>query len=379
MADAIAGVTASGFAERGGRRVERRAWRARLAVTRFAKNEGAEMSEVSISVIVDSYNYGQFIEEAIDSVLAQDFAMERVEILVVDDGSTDDTAERVGRYGERVKYIYKKNGGQGSAFNVGFANARGEIVAMLDADDYWLPGKLRRIAEAFDENPEAGMVYHRLEEYDMRTGARRDSSFTAISGDIAANRELLLRYILYPTSSLAFRRRCAEKLLPIPENLTIQADSHLSGLIIFVAPIVAIEESLAVYRVHGGNLFHAPGAEQDDVRTRRRIETFGRLTHGMKAWLKANGYDLRQPDLQALFMQWFLTPEADEFRLRSPGRLRFFRHLWRYNRYFGPRLTWRHLAVNYANAFGSLALGYKHLHFLEEGIVFARHRVRQLF
>src|SRR6266852_114001 len=100
------------------------------------------MSAITITVLIDTYNYGHFIEEAIESVLSQDFPSEKMEILVVDDGSTDDTAERVRKYGERVKYLYKDNGGQASAFNYGSARARGEYVALLDADDYWLPGKL---------------------------------------------------------------------------------------------------------------------------------------------------------------------------------------------------------------------------------------------
>jgi len=70
-----------------------------------------------ITVLIDTYNYGRYIEEAIESVLAQDFPAEEMEILVVDDGSTDDTRARVGKYADRVKYIYKKNGGQASAFN----------------------------------------------------------------------------------------------------------------------------------------------------------------------------------------------------------------------------------------------------------------------
>jgi glycosyltransferase involved in cell wall biosynthesis len=321
-----------------------------------------------VTVLIDAYNYGQFIEEAMESVLAQDFAADQMEIIVVDDGSTDDTAERVKKFGARVRYVLKQNGGQASAFNVGFAEARGEIVALLDADDYWLPGKLRRVVAEFEKHPEAGMVYHRLQEFDMRSGQRRDGAFTAISGFVAKKREDLLRYVLYPTSALAFRRELVEKLLPIPEGLRIQADSHLSGLIIFVAPVVAVDESLAVYRVHGGNLFHSPGAEFNAERTRRRVATFRTLTEGMKEWLAANRFDVEQRDVRAFFAQWELTREADEFTLETPGRWRLCRHLCRYNYYFAPRLSWRHMAVNYLNALGALALGYRHLHLVDEWI-----------
>jgi len=334
------------------------------------------MTSPIVTVLIDTYNYGRFIEEAIDSVLAQDFPAAQMEVLVVDDGSTDDTAERVRKYGSRVQYFYKTNGGQGSAFNWGLRKSKGEIVALLDADDYWLPGKLRRVVEEFDRHPEAGMVYHRLEQFDMRRGTRSDGSFVAISGFVPASRKSLLSYILYPTSSLAFRRRCIEPLLPIPEGLRVQADSHLSGLIIFLAPIVALEESLAVYRVHGGNLFHAPGSELSVERTKRRIETFRILIEGMKDWIRSSGRNLEEPNLQAFFMQWFLTQEADQFTILPPGRLQLFRHLWRYNYYFAPRLTRRHLLVNYIHALGSLALGYRHLYLVDKWIAMIKGATR---
>src|SRR5467141_2905334 len=97
------------------------------------------------SVLIDTYNYGEFIEEAVSSALAQDFPPEQREILVVDDGSTDDTQERLRKFGEAIRYLRKPNGGQASAFNFGFEHACGEVIALLDADDVWLPEKLGRV------------------------------------------------------------------------------------------------------------------------------------------------------------------------------------------------------------------------------------------
>jgi glycosyltransferase involved in cell wall biosynthesis len=319
------------------------------------------MSQPRVTVLIDSYNYGHFIEEAIDSVLAQDFPAEQLELLVVDDGSTDDTAQRVRKYGSRLRYLYKPNGGQASAFNLGFAHAQGEFVTLLDADDYFLPGKLQRVVEEFDRHPEIGMLYHRLREYDARTGKSREGFFNEISGHVAASRDALLSYVLYPASALAFRRSSVAPLLPIPESLTIQADSHLSGLIIFLAPVLAVPESLAVYRIHGQNLYYPTSTDVDVARTRRRMVTRDTLVADMKAWLAAHAHDVSSPDLHDLFMQWRLTQEGDEFQIAPPSRARLFRHLWQYNKYFRPRLTPRHAAVNYAQAFASLLLGYHHL------------------
>ena len=115
-----------------------------------------------ISILIDTYNYGRYVEEAIESVLAQNFPVDEREILVVDDGSTDDTAERVRRFGSAINYFRKPNGGQASAFNFGLRRARGKYIALLDADDYWLPGKLSRIAEEFEKHADEvdGVLVH---------------------------------------------------------------------------------------------------------------------------------------------------------------------------------------------------------------------------
>src|SRR5580765_2351203 len=105
------------------RRVKGRRTASATPLTRRCGIEQA-MDSPAITVLITTYNYGQFIEEAIDSVLAQNFPVEKVEILVVDDGSTDDTRERVKKYGLHIEYFYKTNGGQASALNFGFSKAR---------------------------------------------------------------------------------------------------------------------------------------------------------------------------------------------------------------------------------------------------------------
>src|SRR5438045_9434171 len=99
------------------------------------------------SILIDAFNYGHYLEEAVESALAQDFPSDEREILVVDDGSTDGTAARLRKFGNAIRYLYKANGGQASAFNYGFANARGEGVVMPDADAVWPPTKPARTYE----------------------------------------------------------------------------------------------------------------------------------------------------------------------------------------------------------------------------------------
>jgi glycosyltransferase involved in cell wall biosynthesis len=345
-----------------------------------AEPQGAltQAGAIRVTVVVDTYNYGHFIEEAIDSVLAQNFPPEQMEVLVVDDGSADDTADRVRKFGNRIQYFCKANGGQASAFNFGIAKARGEIVAFLDGDDYWLPGKLQGVAAEFEKHPEAGMVYH---NFYCKRGAsvdtEPDSGLAGLSGFLADNRKSLLGFNLYPTATLAFRRNVLERLLPVPESLIVQADAHLTACVIFVAPIVYIEQPLAVYRVHADNIWNCvantpqgsnifEGDPAAKARLQRRVITTRAIREGVREWLEKNGFDVRRPDLQAFLMRWTISSRVAEFALSPPGRLRFFRHQLEQSWYFGSQMTWRHLAVHYANAFGSLLVGYRNFHRLDE-------------
>ena len=110
-----------------------------------------------VSVVIPTYNRAYIVGRTIESVLAQTYSP--VEILVIDDGSTDDTPAVVGRFGDRVRYIRQPNGGVAVARNHGFAEARGEFVALLDSDDEWLPWKLEAQVAFLRRHPELGMCW----------------------------------------------------------------------------------------------------------------------------------------------------------------------------------------------------------------------------
>jgi glycosyltransferase involved in cell wall biosynthesis len=324
------------------------------------------MNAPLVTVLIDTYNYGDYVEEAVESVLAQNFPREQREVLVVDDGSTDDTEERLKKYGDSIRYLRKPNGGQASAFNFGFAAARGEIVAMLDADDLWLPDKLRRLCETFEKNPDAGMVYHRTHLWRGGEQLEADNYFAEVSGRIPENRAALLSYPMVGTSCLAFRRSVLHLLMPVPEALRSQADAYLTALVIFVAPVVALPEFLAKYRLHGANLFqsHTGGAARDAVEHRMAMRAA--LFTEIRAWLERNGHDLSSPDLCVYLKQWTKAQEADCFRLRKPNRWEYFRHLFEFPRIYGETMSVRHRLYSYIRAFATLVLGYDHLHLLEK-------------
>ena len=112
---------------------------------------------MKVSVIIPTYNRSQYVCEAIDSVLAQTY--QDFEIIVVDDGSTDDTKEQLEAYGARIRYIAQENAGPGVARNRGILEARGDYVAFLDSDDMWYPTKLEKQVAVLDNQPTVGFVY----------------------------------------------------------------------------------------------------------------------------------------------------------------------------------------------------------------------------
>jgi glycosyltransferase involved in cell wall biosynthesis len=318
------------------------------------------------TVLIDTYNYGRYVEGAIESALQQDFPEGQREILVVDDGSTDDTPERVKKYGEAIRYLRKPNGGQASAFNCGFAEARGEIVATLDADDLWMPEKLRRVCEAFDKNADAGLVYHRTHWWDGESKLENDPYFVEVSGRVPSSRKALLLYPMIGTSCLAFRREIVKRLLPIPEELRSQADAYLTALVIFLAPVVGIGEYLGKYRLHGANLFQTSGTRPPVERIEHRMAMRAILAQEVRTWLERNGYDPESPDLSAYLKQWKKAQEGDEFLIQSPSRWTYFRHLLEFPRLYAEIMTPRHRLYDYVRALGALVLGYRHLHLIDD-------------
>jgi glycosyltransferase involved in cell wall biosynthesis len=220
-----------------------------------------------VTVLIDNYNYARFLRQAIDSALAQTYP--DVEVVVVDDGSTDASREIILSYGDRIRRVLKENGGQASAFNAGFAAARGEIVMLLDADDYLAPNATARIVATWSEDTR--IVQHLPHKVDAEG---RDLGIYATKLSAGNVVPLILRHGSYgvaPTSGLAYHRDLLQKILPIPEeSFRICADAYLFLSAPFLAPVIFAGEGLACYRVHGGNAFHEEGPRRN--RRRRALE-----------------------------------------------------------------------------------------------------------
>src|SRR6266849_7856866 len=127
------------------------------------------MTPPLVSVVIDTFNHERFIAHAVESVLGQrGMRPDEFEVIVVDDGSSDSTADRLRGYSNRIAVIHKPNGGQASAFNAGIARCTADIICFLDGDDYWHPDKLQRVVRVLAENPQAMAVGHGIIEVDEK-------------------------------------------------------------------------------------------------------------------------------------------------------------------------------------------------------------------
>ena len=104
---------------------------------------------LTLTILINNHNYATYLRESTDSALEQTYP--RIEVVVVDDGSTDESAEIIRSYGDRIVPVFKSNGGQASAFNAGFAHSTGDIICLLDSDDVFEPQKAAEIVNAYQE------------------------------------------------------------------------------------------------------------------------------------------------------------------------------------------------------------------------------------
>ena len=232
------------------------------------------MARPLVSVLIDTYNHEKFIEQAITSVLEQDFPADSREIIVVDDGSTDRTREIAHKFEPQVRLISKPNGGQASAFNAAIPECRGEIVAFLDGDDWWERRKLASVVEAFALNPPAGLVGHSITEVlaDGRHRAElvRESPRFQIDS-VAGARIFRLRKSFLGTSRMAFRSELLRRIGAVPETLRIQADEYLFTMGALFSEVLLLREPLTFYRLHEGNLFQVSSGNRAALERKHEV------------------------------------------------------------------------------------------------------------
>ena len=211
------------------------------------------------SIIINNYNYAPYLGQAIDSALAQTY--KDFEVVVVDDGSTDESIVVIRSYGEKVIPILKSNGGQASAMNAGFAASSGDIILFLDADDILAPNAIKEVVNHWET--QTAHLYYRLQIFGIN---REDMGHFPKANDPIdegpdAWRKIAERGSVHfpPTSGNVFSRGALTAIGPIPEEqFRIRADVYLLHKASFYGNVKYLSGILGFYRVHGGNSWFQP-------------------------------------------------------------------------------------------------------------------------
>lgn len=207
-----------------------------------------------VSVVIPVYNGEKYISDAIESVFNQTY--KNIEVIVVDDGSTDNTAERIKLYLSRVKYLYQDNAGVANARNRGIQNSQGEFIAFLDHDDIWLPEKIERQVDYFLKNTQSKFV-HTPVKYINHLGEIIEPS--GYWGKLEFNREVknvkeIFMHFAMLQSTMMIKKEIFDEI-----GLWNEAFTHCDGynLCLRIAlkyTLRFINEPLTLYRLHDLNM-----------------------------------------------------------------------------------------------------------------------------
>lgn len=287
---------------------------------------------LSVDIIVNNHNYGRFVRAAVDSALAQDHA--RVHVIVVDDGSTDDSRQVLHAYGERIELVLKQNGGQASALNAGFSRSKGQVVIFLDADDVLHPNAASQVVTAF-EDPHVVKVQYRMQVIDEAgepTGALKPPRHLPLPTGNVQRAEMVFPFDLVwlPTSGNAFRSDELRRIMPIPESeFRACADWYLVHLTPLLGDVVSLENVCASYRVHGGNSYELSGPRLDLRHVRQAIIYSDGTRQALDGFIEELGLQrpyqriLSVSELSNRLLSLRLEPELHPFPGDSVARLAF--------------------------------------------------------
>jgi glycosyltransferase involved in cell wall biosynthesis len=213
----------------------------------------------SLSIIINNYNYSDFVCQAIKSALNQ-HCMAKVEVIVVDDGSTDNSREIIKNYAEKIIYYFQNNQGQASAFNKGFELSSGDIICFLDSDDFFYPNKLEEIIRLFEKYPEAGWLFHELEYLDKNGNNLKINNVSNVDTEKLLDFSSTFKNgqsLWYKTPcGMCFQRKLLAKILPMPISHDVSiSDVYLRTAALILSPGIHSPQKLAIQRIHGKNIY----------------------------------------------------------------------------------------------------------------------------
>lgn len=214
---------------------------------------------LSVSIIIPTYNYANFIPNAIESILAQDYQTSLIQIIVIDDGSTDNTKEILNKYiaSNTIEYYYQKNLGKASATILGIQKSSGEIIFNLDADDEFLPNKISASVTVYNQFPEVTLVSSPAKIlFEDRTSSIEPIPpflIESVNSGIVVLKYYLENNILFGGGSTFSARSSVLKNLLI----SVDADMYIDELLVFATllygDVYFIKQSLSIWNIHGSN------------------------------------------------------------------------------------------------------------------------------
>lgn len=277
------------------------------------------MEQSGISVLINNYNYGRFVGRAIDSVLSQDIP--DVEIIVVDDGSSDESRSVLEAYDDRVKVLFRENSGQAAAINAAVKLSSGGILCFLDADDWWAPGKLSATRAAFQSDSAVSLVYHRLQPVSIDgSSTLKPIPRTLCSGDLSALLTRSAGWWPFPmTSAISVRRSAWDAAGPIPDQFRISADAWLTGIYPFLGDVASLPDSLGFYRIHNNNWYRPV---DDATMLRRRMAHWQRTVEATNRFLSIHEIPARL-SLTDHYPYWVASAELAGADARTRIKLAF--------------------------------------------------------
>lgn len=202
----------------------------------------------SVSVVIPTYNYGRFVGEAIASALDQ--SLPPAEIVVVDDGSTDETEAVVRGFGERVRYIKQENAGVCAARNRGVKESKGDVIAFLDADDRVEPTALEKQAAVFESNKEIGLVYCGVREFDSETGKTLKTYLENAGDQVATNLLLWDGPVIAAPGLVVVSRKAFEAVGGFDTQMKVGEDWDFCYRVARKFKVGFVPELLVNYRIH---------------------------------------------------------------------------------------------------------------------------------
>ncbi len=261
-----------------------------------------------VSAIVATYNRADLVAQTLDSILAQSYP--NLEVIVVDDGSTDGTGEMIReRYGDRVRYFRQDNAGPSAARNRGIEHARGEYVAFLDDDDLWLPTKIEQQVAVLERAPDSAVCYTRCGV--LTSDGRQTEEIYAVSDEGRSGNvfELVLRRAVMLLQTVMVRREALDEVGLFDQALDISEDTDLFLRLTLRYPAVYLRETLALLREHEGR------KTREDMRQGRHLRA--------RVYNMAKLLDVVPPDrhhLLPMIARRLVKARLDMVRLGLEGR-----------------------------------------------------------